>query len=217
VNTQVNAVWATGSSAFTSQIVETASSGSATLSINVGNLAASNAAGTASIAAGLIRIGTNAGHTISTTGSFGPMVIVGPLNQPALAIASGSFELTTPQGSGSFYSNVAITSSALRINGTAIVKDLIVSGTWGGSGSGSLSVENTISLSGSMSISGSGTITLTGSYAGNPGFSGSVITNVGDTYTSTAVANNFVTLDSASMATLLSGVTTNANTIYFVI
>jgi hypothetical protein len=145
------------------------------------------------------------------------MILVAPLNTPALSIRSGSFELTTPQGSGSFYSNVAITSSALRINGTAIVKDLIVSGTFGGNGSGSLQVENNVSVSGSISISGSGTLTLTGSYAGNIGFSGSVITNLGDTYTSTPTATNIVTIDSASMATLLSGATTNANTLYFVI
>jgi hypothetical protein len=280
VNTQVNAVWATGSSAFTSQIVETAQSGSATLGINVGNLASNNAGGTASISAGLIRIGGNASHTISVTGSVGPISIVGALtasvisastyigiptintssfatlganrfignqtitgslnvsaslggddgnlirggvtivgdnNGNAISVASGSVAITSPQGTGFFYSNLPITSSKLRINGTGIVKDLIISGTWGGDGSGSLSVENNITLSGSMSISGSGIITLTGSYAGNPGFSGSVITNVGDTYTSTAQARNIVTLDSASMATLLSGGGTNANTLYFVI
>jgi len=221
VNTIVQSTWATGSGGtrvtYGSTITANAQSASATITLSAGNAASSNTGGTASIAAGLIRIGTSVSNTISSTGSFGSMILVAPLNTPALSIRSGSFELTTPQGSGSFYSNVAITSSALRINGTAIVKDLIVSGTFGGSGSGSLSVENTISLSGSMSISGSGTITLTGSYAGNIGFSGSVITNVGDTYTSTAEARNIVTLTSASMATLLSGSTTNANTLYFVI
>jgi hypothetical protein len=222
VNTVVQSTWATGSGGtrvgYASTITANAQSASATITLSAGNAASNNAGGTASIAASLIRIGTNVAHTISSTGSFGAMVLVAPLNTPALAIASGSFELTTPQGSGSFYSNVAITSSGLRINGTAIVKDLIISGTWGGSGSGSLSVENNITLSGSMNISSSvSTISITGSYAGSPGFSGSVITNVGDTYTSTAQARNIVTLDSASMATLLSGVTTNANTIYFVI
>jgi len=126
VNTTITSTWATGSqgagrSAFTSQINANAQSASATLTLSVGNLASNNVGGTASIAAGLIRIGTNVAHTISSTGSFGPMVLVGPLNQPVFAIRSGSFEVTTPQGSGSFYTNLPITSSAGRINGDLVV------------------------------------------------------------------------------------------------
>jgi hypothetical protein len=147
VNTQVNAVWATGSSAFTSQIVETAQSGSATLSINVGNLASNNVAGTASIAAGLIRIGTNASHTISTTGSFGPLVIAGTVANPAISVRSGSVEITTPQGSGSFYSNVPITSSGLRINGDGRFSGIEVIALGGANGSGSLFVQNAVTAS----------------------------------------------------------------------
>ena len=66
----------------------------------------------------------------------------------ALHVYSGSVEITTPQGNGAhFYSNAPITSSNLRINGEAVIKDLFVSGTWGGTGSGSLFVENSITAS----------------------------------------------------------------------
>jgi hypothetical protein len=211
VNTQVNAVWATGSSAFTSQIVETASSGSATLSINVGNLASNNVAGTASIAAGLIRIGTNVAHTISSTGSFGPMILVAPLNSPALSIRSGSVEVTTPQGSGSFYSNLPITSSALRINGTAIIKDLIVSGTDGGIGSGSLFVENNTDIA---SISSSRGVSITGSLPTirSGSLSGSLVGNLGSFYTASNAIRNIVNIGSASFNVI----TPNPNTLYLI-
>jgi hypothetical protein len=204
-------VWATGSSAFTSQIVETASSGSATLSINVGNLASNNVAGTASIAAGLIRIGTNVAHTISSTGSFGPMILVAPLNSPALSIRSGSVEVTTPQGSGSFYSNLPITSSALRINGTAIIKDLIVSGTDGGIGSGSLFVENNTDIA---SISSSRGVSITGSLPTirSGSLSGSLVGNLGSFYTASNAIRNIVNIGSASFNVI----TPNPNTLYLI-
>jgi hypothetical protein len=139
-----------------------------------------------------------------------------------------SSDLTTPQGSGSFYSNVAITSSALRINGTAIVKDLIVSGTFGGSGSGSLQVENNASISGGLFVSGTTNISSINSSVGlsitgsaptiqSGSLSGSLVDNLGDIYPSTGQAKHLVTLTSASMATLLFNATTDANTVYFVI
>jgi len=220
VNTIVQSTWATGSGGtrvtYGSTITANAQSASATITLSAGNAASSNAGGTASIAAGLIRIGTSVSNTISSTGSFGSMILVAPLNTPALSIRSGSFELTTPQGSGSFYSNCPITSSGLRINGTAIVKDLIISGTWGGSGSGSLFVENntdiaSISSSRGLSITGSAPTIVSGS------LSGSLVDNLGDVYPSTGQAKHLVTLTSASMATLLFNGTTDANTVYFVI
>jgi hypothetical protein len=63
------------------------------------------------------------------------------------------------------------------------------------------------------------TINITGS---NPNIlsgslSGSLISNLGDIYTGSNNANFIITLGSASMASLLSGGTTNANTLYFVI
>ena len=242
VNNQFNAVWATGSSAFTAQIVETAQSGSANLGINVGNLDSNNAGGTASIAAGLIRIGGNESHTISVTGSFGPISVVGALtasvisastyigiptintssfailganrfngNQTitgslnvsssetgdagnfirggvtiveetggsAISVASGSVSINSPQGTGYFYSNLPITSSALRINGTAVFNDLIVSGALGGNSSlqvaGNASVSESLNVSGTLivgnrlqlsSISSSNGLSITGSVRG---------------------------------------------------
>ena len=63
------------------------------------------------------------------------------------------------------------------------------------------------------------TINITGS---NPNIlsgslSGSLISNLGDIYTGSNNANFIVTLGSASMASLLAGSATNANTLYFVI
>ena len=253
VNTQVNAVWATGSSAFTAQIVETAQSGSATLFLNAGNIASNYAGGTASFNSGFIRIGSAQAHRIEVTGSTrfvgnttitgslnvssslvdddgnfinGGVTIVGAVNGNAIAIKSGSFALTTPQGSGSFYSNCPITSSGLRINGVALVNDLIISGVF--SGNSTLQVGANASVSGNLfvsgvadisSISASKGLSLTGSaptiVSGN--FSGSLVSTLTDTYASTPQATFIVTIDSASMATLLSGATTNANTLYFVI
>ena len=88
----------------------------------------------------------------SSTGAGGEtLTLIGgtnPATDLALHILSGSVEITTPQGNGAhFYSNAPITSSNLRINGTAVIKDLFVSGTWGGTGSGSLFVENSITAS----------------------------------------------------------------------
>jgi hypothetical protein len=87
----------------------------------------------------------------STNGQGDTLTLIGgpnPSNDLALHILSGSVEITTPQGNGAhFYSNAPITSSNLRINGTAVIKDLFVSGTWGGTGSGSLFVENSITAS----------------------------------------------------------------------
>lgn len=88
----------------------------------------------------------------SSTGAGGETLTliggVNPLTDLALHVLSGSVEITTPQGNGAhFYSNAPITSSNLRINGTAVIKDLFVSGTWGGTGSGSLFVENSITAS----------------------------------------------------------------------
>ena len=62
-----------------------------------------------------------------------------------------------------------------------------------------------------IAITGSSPNILSGS------LSGSLVSSLGDIYPSTPQGNFIVTLPSASMATLLSGSTTNANTLYFVI
>lgn len=71
----------------------------------------------------------------------------------ALAVRSGSVEVTSPQGTGYFYSNLPITSSGLRINGTGLVSDLIVSGVF--SGNSSLQVFGSSSFTGSVFTSAS--------------------------------------------------------------
>jgi cytoskeletal protein CcmA (bactofilin family) len=236
VNTIVQSTWATGSGGtrvtYGSTITANAQSASATITLSAGNAASNNAGGTASIAAGLIRIGTHASQTISSTGSFGPMIIVGSGSFPAISVRSGSFELTTPQGSGSFYSNCPITSSGLRINGTALVNDLIISGVFSGNSSlqvtanasvtQSLNVGNQLYVGGQLdvnSIGGARGISITGSAPTivSGSLSGSLISNLGDIYTGSNNANFIVTLGSASMASLIAAASTNPNTLYIVI
>ena len=73
------------------------------------------------------------------------------------------------------------------------------------------SINGEFRVNGSMNITGSNPTIQSGS------LSGSLVSTLGDTYASTPQGNFIVTLDSASMASLLSGAGTNANTIYFVI
>jgi hypothetical protein len=128
---------------------------------------------------------------------------------------SGSVSVTSPQGTGFFYSNLPITSSGLRINGTALVNDLIISGVF--SGNSSLQVGGVAAISSSLIVSGTMAITGSNPTIQSGSLSGSLVSTLTDTYASTPQATFIVTIDSASMATLLSGATTNANTLYFVI
>jgi len=116
----------------------------------------------------------------------------------ALSVVSGSVEITGPRGNGGhFYSNLPITSSNGRINGTFVVKDLIVSGTWGGEGSGSLTVENISTFNGPVTASagvfGTASYAVTASYAMNGGGSintGSFATTGSNTFTGTQTLSN---------------------------
>jgi hypothetical protein len=73
------------------------------------------------------------------------------------------------------------------------------------------SINGEFRVNGSINITGSNPTIQSGS------LSGSLVSTLTDIYPSTPQGNFIVTLDSASMATLLSGAGTNANTIYFVI
>jgi hypothetical protein len=272
VNTLINSQWATGSGGtrvtYGSNITVNAQSASATITLSAGNAASNNAGGTASIAAGLIRIGTNAAHTISVTGSVGPISVVGALTASvisastyigiptintssfattganrfdgkqtitgslnvsssdtgddgniirggviivgstgggAIQVASGSVSINSPQGTGFFYSNLPMTSSGLRINGTALMNDLIVSGVFGGNSSlqvaGNASVSESLNVSGTLivgnrlqlsSISSSNGLSITGSVRGTqtPG----EITGGGTTASFDCSTGNFFTL-----------------------
>ena len=187
---------------------------------------------------------TNITGSLNVSASFGGddgnlirggVTIVGGNNGNAITIPSGSVSVVSPQGTGFFYSNLPITSSGLRINGTALVNDLIVSGVFGGNSSlqvlGNASISGTLTLSSSAAVelsviggqSNSGSIAITGSAptqlltSGGLTLSGSLLSNVTDIYTGSNNANFIVTLGSASMASLLAAGTTNPNTLYFVI
>ena len=75
---------------------------------------------------------------------------------------------------------------------------------------GSNAFFGTNTFSGSVSFTGSAPTILSQS------FSGSIITNLTDTYTDVAAVNQIVTLTSASYAALASGSLTNPNTLYIV-
>jgi len=116
----------------------------------------------------------------------GGIGVIGNPGGNAISVYSGSVEVTSPQGTGFFYSNLPMTSSGLRINGTALVADLIVSGVFAG--------DSSLQVLGNAAVSGS-------SFFGNEGadnhiFTGSVRVN-GEIYrlgeqVATQGANNFV-------------------------
>jgi len=86
----------------------------------------------------------------------------------AIKVYSGSVEITSPQGTGRFYSNLPMTSSGLRINGTGLLGDLIVSGVF--AGNSSMQVLGNASVTGSTTLANltaSGSTILTGSVQGN--------------------------------------------------
>lgn len=72
-------------------------------------------------------------------------------------------------------------------------------------------VEGTLNVSGSTSFTGSAPSILSGS------FSGSIITNLTDTFTSVAAVQQIVSLSSGSYAGLVSGSLTNSNTLYIIV
>jgi hypothetical protein len=83
----------------------------------------------------------------STNGGGESLQIYGKGDGVALHVYSGSVQVTSPQGTGYFYTNLPITSSGARINGLARFSGIEVIGLGGASGSGSLFVENDVTAS----------------------------------------------------------------------
>lgn len=207
VNAGITATWATGSGGgrvvYNANMSVTAQSGSAA----------------ASITANTIKLGSSAANIIHTTGSvqlFNTLQVRGntaftssvdvsgstlSLNNSggvALKVFSGSVEITSPQGTGYFYSNLPMTSSNLRINGPGIIADLFVSGVFSGNSTlnvagnsyftGSVNVNNNVSITGSLDVNGNNIVNsinslvnATGSYAK---------TNTTNTFSQTQTFNN---------------------------
>ena len=162
VNCGITSLWATGSGGgrvvYSAAVSTTAQSGSAT----------------ATIAANSIKLGSATANVIHITGStqlfntlqvrqaavFSSSLAVSQSQVTlqnsgaiALAVRSGSVEITTPQGEGYFYSNLPMTSSNLRINGPGIIADLFVSGVF--SGNSTLNVAGNSYFTGSVFTSAS--------------------------------------------------------------
>ena len=195
VNTIINSTWATGSGgtrvSYASNVIVNAQSASSTLTLNAGNAAANYGGGTASLLAGRVNIGTT-NATITSTGSFTHL---------------GS--LVTSQGIT--VNNGGITATSGAING-----DLRVTGALTAS---IISASTTIQTP-KFEVTASSANLSTVANINVPGFNttGSFINNIGQNNdTTVAGLLHIVNISSASMATLLSGSTTNANTIYFVI
>lgn len=132
----------------------------------------------------------------------------------ALAVRSGSVEVTSPQGNGYFYTNLPITSSNLRINGDGIISDLFVSGVFAGNSTlnvagnsyftGSVNVNNSANITGSLYIqNGSGDFYIYGhkmfnsaefwsttTQSGSAGVSGSITFNNSGSVNGVSLANN---------------------------
>ena len=83
----------------------------------------------------------------STNGGGESLQIYGKGDGIALHVYSGSVEVTSPQGTGHFYTNLPITSSGMRLNGLARFSGIEIIGLGGAAGSGSISVQNDVTAS----------------------------------------------------------------------
>jgi hypothetical protein len=83
----------------------------------------------------------------STNGGGETLALYGKGDGIALHVYSGSVEVTSPQGTGHFYTNLPITSSGARINGLARFSGIEVIGLGGAAGSGSIFVQNDVTAS----------------------------------------------------------------------
>jgi hypothetical protein len=117
----------------------------------------------------------------------------------ALAIYSGSVQVTSPQGTGFFYSNLPITSSNLRINGNGIVADLYVSGVFAGNSTlnvagnsyftGSVNINNNVGITGSLDVNGQNIISILNTLISA---TSSYVTEAETSSFATTGSNNFV-------------------------
>jgi hypothetical protein len=139
----------------------------------------------------------------------GGVTIVGNNLGNALSVMSGSVSVTSPQGTGFFYSNLPITSSGLRINGTALVNDLIISGVF--SGNSSLQVNANASVTQSLWVGNAITASVisasqyigfieSASFATTASFALNVPTNL-----ATTGSNNFIGNQSISGSIAITG------------
>jgi hypothetical protein len=160
------------------------------------------------------------------TGSAGGRVSYTSTVNANAQSASATLTLSAGNPASNFNGGTA-SLSAGRVNIGTTGATITSTGSWTQQGSivtsGGITVNNLGITATSGSINGefrvNGSINITGS---NPtiqsgSLSGSLVSTLTDIYPSTPQGNFIVTLDSASMATLLSGAGTNANTIYFVI
>jgi hypothetical protein len=112
-------------------------------------------------------------------------------------------EITTASFASSASFNSYTSSNDQKVNS-------LISATGSYATTGSNAFFGTNTFSGAVAFTGSAPTILSSS------FSGSIITNLTDTYTDVAAVNQIVTLTSASYAALASGSLTNPNTLYIV-
>jgi hypothetical protein len=140
----------------------------------------------------------------SNGGSFinGGLLIQGDNLGDALTIYSGSVAVNTPQGQGSFYSNLPITSSAGRFNGQSFIYRLNIQG----AGDSDLQVERNASISGSLTVSGpiTGSI-LSSSFAQTASFALNAGAAINTGSFATTGSNTFIGTQTISGSTILSG------------
>jgi predicted RecA/RadA family phage recombinase len=124
--------------------------------------------------------------------------------------AGGTASLSAGRVNIGTTSGIITSTGSFTHNGTFVTSNGITSNQ-GGITATSGSINGEFRVNGSINITGSNPTILSGS------LSGSLVSSLGDIYPSTPQGNFIVTIDSASMATLIAGASTNANTLYFVI
>jgi hypothetical protein len=87
----------------------------------------------------------------STNGGGETLALYGKGDGIALHVYSGSVQVTSPQGTGHFYTNLPITSSHARFNGQSYIKRLNIEDN---GGAADLQVENNAAVSGNLTVSG---------------------------------------------------------------
>jgi len=170
------------------------------------------------VSAGLIA-GNNNTLSVNQNGDTSHMVAVSILGSSLAVTGSSTFYTATAGAShGSTFvgrfnaqnGNRAKSAETIFAVGTGTSTSATKTGFLIDSGSNTF-VEGSLSVSGSTAFTGSAPSILSGS------FSGSLITNLTDTYTDVAAIQQIVSLSSGSYAGLVSGSLTNSNTLYIIV
>lgn len=160
---------------------------------------AKNADGSGSAYTGVI---VKVDNTTDPTNVYSSIGVSDDQNNGLIALAYNSY-------SPYYATSTAVLNGGGQYNGSDV--------TLGLPSNGNLDVWKPTNINAGIKVTGSFAITGSNPSIKSGSLSGSLISNLGDIYTGSNNAQYIVTLGSASMANLLAGSTTNANTLYFVL